>query len=286
MPGPRLCVDLGWERTCSVTLEPSTVPALFRGLCDDAALFPPGNASLELAVPQHIDYTSSAYAELVGTFVFPAPRLGELDPPQTPIRMSLTFPGGPDTVKSALDSATSIDNVTVVAIEVPIADSAEIEALAGIDPSIDIYIEIPRGARRAEVFDVVDEHGYRAKFRTGGIVSEAYPSANELARAIHEAARREIDFKATAGLHHAIRNTNHDNGFEQHGYLNVMLAAQAARAGAGVYELESILQIREAETVAAAVSAIDGARAFGSFGTCSIREPLDDLIALGLIDTM
>ncbi|MDJ0394163.1 hypothetical protein QMK17_12570 [Rhodococcus sp. G-MC3] len=269
-----------------MTTENARIPLLFRGLCDDAALFPPGNVALDVAVPQHIDYVTSAFSDLVGTFVFPATRLSELTPPPSPIRLSLTVPEGPAAVAEALEIAVRIHNVTVVAVEVPVPEGAGIDVLGKIDPSIEVCIEIPRGLRRAEIFDAVDERGYKAKFRTGGVTADACPDENELAQAIHEATRREIEFKATAGLHHAIRNTRSDNGFEQHGYLNVLLAAQAAHSGARVADLVSILANREAGNLAKAVSAIEGSRAFLSFGTCSIREPLDDLIALGLIDPM
>lgn len=267
------------------------IPVLFKGLCDDAALFPPGNASLDSAVPQHLGYRDTEFADLVGPFVFPIPRLHELTAPPSPLALSLTAPGGPDTVAAGLEAARSIRGVTVFAVEVAMpphtgSGATSIDALRTVDRDIEIYVEIPRDERRDEIFDAVDERGYRAKFRTGGITADLYPDEAELGAAIHEAARREVPFKATAGLHHAVRNTGSDNGFEQHGYLNVLLAAQAAHSGARRSELEKILAIRDPEVVARHVAAIETERAFLSFGTCSIREPLDDLISLGLIPPM
>ena len=63
----------------------------------------------------------------------------------------------------------------------------------------------------------------------------------------------------------------------------MILAAQAAHSGARVGELEKILAIRDADVLAGLVAGIEGQRAFASFGTCSIREPLDDLVRLGLV---
>lgn len=267
------------------------IPRLFRRLCDDAALFPPGNAPVNTAVPQHLGYRDTEFADLVGPFVFPIPRLSELTAPASPIAISLTAPGGPGTIAAGLQAARSIRGVTVVSIEVAMPPHAgsgatSIDALRTVDRDIDIYVEIPRDERRDEIFDAVDERGYRAKFRTGGVTADLYPDEAELGAAIHEAARREIPFKATAGLHHAVRNTGHHNGFEQHGYLNVLLAAQTALSGARTSELVKILAIRDPEVVASHVAAIETERAFLSFGTCSIREPLDDLISLGLIPPM
>ncbi|OZE79508.1 hypothetical protein CH304_18955 [Rhodococcus sp. 15-649-1-2] len=262
----------------------SSIPELFHGLCDDAALFPPGNAPLGHAVPQHLGYRDAAYAHLVGPFVFPIPRLHELTP--TKIDLSLTAPGGPSSIAAGLEAAQSIPGVSVVAVEVAIPDGTDLTALRAVADNVDVYVEIPRDDRRHDIFDAVERRGYRAKFRTGGVTADLYPDEAELAAGIAEASRRGVRFKATAGLHHAIRNTAADNGFEQHGYLNVLLAAQAAADGSSVRDLERILAIRDPDVVAKEVAAIDTDRAFLSFGTCSISEPLDDLISLGLINPL
>lgn len=47
----------------------STVPALYRHLVDDAAMFPPGELPLTEAVPAHHAHRAASYAELVGAFV-------------------------------------------------------------------------------------------------------------------------------------------------------------------------------------------------------------------------
>ncbi len=54
------------------------LPFLLSGLVDDAALFPPGNAPMDRAVVDHRAYRSGPYASLLGRFLCPASRLGEL----------------------------------------------------------------------------------------------------------------------------------------------------------------------------------------------------------------
>ncbi|MDV6261043.1 hypothetical protein [Rhodococcoides yunnanense] len=258
------------------------IPPFFHRLCDDAAVFPPGNAPLDDAAAQHLEYRASSFADLVGPLVVPMDRVNELVLGAR-MEVALTAPAGPGSVEAGLRVADRTAGVTVVAVEVAVPEGTNIDALRTITQDLDIYVEIPRDSRRDEVFDAVDERGYRALFRTGGVTADMHPSEHELASEIYEAAQREIHFKATAGLHHAARNTDPHNGFEQHGFLNVILAAEAAHSGARVGELEKILSIRDEEVLAGIVAGVEGQRAFASFDTSSIREPLDDLVRLGLL---
>ena len=75
------------------------------------------------------------------------------------------------------------------------------------------------------------EAGLRLKFRTGGLDAAAFPSSEVLAGWIDAALDRETQFKCTAGLHRAVRHTGED-GFEHHGFLNVLLATRRAFDGA------------------------------------------------------
>ena len=45
---------------------------LLGGLCDDAALFPPGNLPLADAVPAHLAHLASEHRGLVGPFIVSA----------------------------------------------------------------------------------------------------------------------------------------------------------------------------------------------------------------------
>ena len=85
-------------------------------------------------------------------------------------------------------------------------------------------MEVPRDERRGDVIAALADTGLRAKFRTGGTTADAYPDERELADAIHQSLTHDVPFKATAGLHHAVRNTDTATGFEQHGFLNVIAA--------------------------------------------------------------
>lgn len=98
-----------------------------------------------------------------------------------------------------------------------------------------------------------------------------------------------VPFKATAGLHRAVRNTDPETGFEQHGFLNLLLATDSLLAGGSTQDARALLGERNGPTVSELVRALEEQRmavaraAFTSFGTCSIAEPLTDLLELGVV---
>jgi len=274
-----------------------TISPLLKRLCDDAALFPPGNAPLGDALPAHDHHLASNYAGLVGPFVFPAGRLSELATAEIPVDnqpakildISLTVPG-----IEALADATlrlrSINRTRLAAIELAPADddsvSDVVSALAPFD--VPAYVEIPRDDRRPTFIDGLAGTGIHAKFRTGGVSADKYPDENELAAAIRAVIDGGIAFKATAGMHYAIRNTDAETGFEQHGFLNVLLAVHRGLDGAGTREIAEVLANRDGQMIASTLQGLDAERQrrirsiFRSFGTCSIADPLADLTNLQL----
>ncbi|MFD4295461.1 hypothetical protein ACFWQG_19825 [Rhodococcus sp. NPDC058532] len=274
------------------------IPPLLAGLCDDAALFPPGAVPLAVAVPAHFAHTDSAYADLVGPLVLPATRLAELAAVLggRVLPVSLTVPGGTDAAAAALGRLRTIDAVHLVGLEIAVPDGQPVPALlravskiCGAAPGVAVHVEVPRDRRRDEVLTGLADLGARAKIRTGGVVADAYPDEAELAAVIAAAGSLGVPFKATAGLHRAVRNTDADTGFEQHGFLNLMLATRLAADGADPDTVAAALADRDgpgmADTLAGLTEAESAAvrRRFVSFGTCSIAAPLADLTALGLV---
>jgi len=278
---------------------PAGVPEFARALLDDAAMFPPGLAPLAEAVPAHRRHESAPYAGLVGPLVAAADALDELagllpagDGPRLPL--TVTVPGGPAAAAAALARAAALP-VDLRAVEVAVPDGMGADRLlaeldrAGFGEGVHVYVEVPRDERRPGIIAALAATRYRAKFRTGGVRAELYPGEAELARAVKAAVDAGVPFKATAGLHHAVRNTDPRTGFEQHGFLNLLLATDAALRGAGEDELARVLAERDGAAIAARVAGLGDERAravreaFVSFGTCSIAEPLTDLVRLGLL---
>ncbi len=178
-----------------------------------------------------------------------------------------------------------------VAVPADVTATALVETLdaAGIDDAVEVFVEVPRDERRPDIIAALPSTRYKAKFRTGGIKAELYPDESELAAAIKAVVDAGVPYKATAGLHHAIRNTDPETGFEQHGFLNLLLATDAAVRGADADELVRILAERDGSAIAERIAALPEQRvaatraAFRSFGTCSVSDPLTEMIELGLL---
>ena len=240
-------------------------------LLDDAAIFPPGNLPLDEAIAAHHAHRQAPYAGLVGPLVVSAAALPEVT---GSIEVAVV---APDAQAAATALATAPEGVRVVALE--ITDGADARAVLGEPEGVTVFVEVPRDGRRNEVVAELAGTSYRAKLRTGGVRAELYPDEAELAPAVVALTEAGVPFKATAGLHHALRNTDPETGFEQHGFLNLLAATDAAQRGAGVDEVTAILAVRDARQLPPPPA---GAL-LGSIGTCSITDPVDELTALGLL---
>jgi hypothetical protein len=271
-----------------------TFPATWSGLVDDAAIFPPGDVPLPDAVDAHVGRRAEWYADLDGSYVVTDTKVPEVS---TPLRLAVVVSGGAGGVEPALRLAERGGH-DVAGVEVALRDLDDLAGNArrvataadgcGVPPE-QVYVELPHVPDTGSwlrAADAVAEGGLRLKFRTGGLEAHLFPAAHGLARWIDAALDRETPFKCTAGLHHAIRHTG-DDGFEHHGFVNVLVATVRAFDGASTEEVVALLEERDPNAVVAAAGDEDLTRArrwFTSFGSCSVTEPLDDLLALGLLE--
>lgn len=282
--------------------------ALLSGLLDDASLFPPGNLPMPRAVAEHVAYETAWFSDLTGPFVCPQTRLAELGTALTAaavpwIDLSLVVTGGAAAVSAAADAVAADARLRLRAIEVPAAtDDPPAQAITDVAAALDGiplpgatgYIEFPLRAiadpdTAGPLLELAEQRGYRPKLRTGGVTMQAFPDEATLAGCLAAIVGRRVPFKCTAGLHHAVRHTAADTGFEHHGFLNVLLAVGAAIADAPVARIAAILAERDPAAVTASVRNVTpetGAEIrwlFDSFGTCSTEEPVADLVGLGLL---
>lgn len=273
------------------------LPAFAIGLCDDAAVFPPGSASLPEAVPAHRSHTTSPYAAMVGPLVLAAPMLDDLGPllrdGEDPLDVSVTAPDGAEQAAAALATAARLA-VEVRGLEIAVpAGTSPAEFFKALDRvgtgEIQVFVEVPRDERRAHIIAGLAARGRYAKLRTGGVTAGLYPDPAELAETVKAVVAAGVPFKATVGLHHAVRNTDPDTGFDQHGFLNLLLAVDDAPTAGSVADLAATLADRDAIAVSRRVAEMDAERVsaararFLSFGTCSITDPLTEMVDLGLV---
>jgi hypothetical protein len=170
------------------------------------------------------------------------------------------------------------------------------------DSQLQIFIEIPLDAdweyRIPHTMARIAAAGYGAKLRCGGLVAEAFPSPAQVARFISAARDHRVRMKATAGLHHPIRHVEPGTGFPMHGFLNVVGAAVLTHAHD--WDIPAIEQVLWDENPAnfrldedafgwheyrvdgATIERARGAL-FDAYGSCSFREPIEDLMALGIL---
>jgi hypothetical protein len=275
---------------------------LFAGLFDDAALFPPGNASMPDAVRGHAGYRQEWYADLVARFVCPAGRLAELDGalaeaggPAAGVapefEVSLTVPDGPAGLADALAAAEDRSLLRIGAVELPVGPAELPGVLDGLaevaDRGIAVYAEVPVDEVTAELAAALHAAGLGLKLRTGGTTAAAFPAAAVLAVAIEAAVAAGVRFKCTAGLHNALGHDDPATGWAYHGFLNVLLAVHSAQAGGR--PLAELLADRDGAALAEQASILSATEVaairaqFASIGSCSISEPLTDLTDLKLV---
>jgi hypothetical protein len=276
-----------------------TVPDAWSRIVDDAAIFPPGDVPLHDATAAYGARTAEEGAELVGTFV-----LKDTDVPM--VRgfggpLSVVCTGGAGQIAGPAGLTAKL-GLTLGGVEVALRDlddlagnarrvGAAVDAARSegvLEEDVPVYVELPHAGSTASWLAAADEVAaaeHRLKFRTGGLEASAFPAAHALARWIDAALDRETPFKCTAGLHNAVRHTGED-GFEHHGFVNVLVATPLLFDGGTVDDAVVVLEQRDPTALVEAAKdlGLAGARRwFTSFGSCSVAEPWADLRELGLV---
>jgi hypothetical protein len=288
----------------------SRIPPLFERLIDDAAVFPPGNASIPDALTAHTGHRAAWYAELVGPLLLPASALTRLGGAALP-RIGVIGDTGLAGVHPAFEAARSSERSSEASdavggpaserwtqFEVAVAKRGEdpqpglrrLLGEVGMGPDIDVYAELPLTWGLLDALDTLSSEragGARVapKFRAGGLAAELFPTPIELAAVICACRDRELPFKLTAGLHHATRHTDPETGFTHHGFLNVLAASLAAADGTEVADVAELLGSTDPVPIVEVVRVrlADQRPLWIGFGSCSIDEPLADLATLGLL---
>jgi hypothetical protein len=262
-------------------------------IVDDAGVFPPEELDVASALARHRSDQAISNPVLSQRFVCSAGRFDELHrhlDDGDRIQVIALGPAVQQTEASVV-SLEADDRTPVVALEtsLPVDNQHKVQALEVIDqnaaapPHLDIFVEVGLGPALEADLDLLQRHGHAAKVRCGGVRRELFPLPSDLARFVHHAIGREVPFKATAALHHAIAHPDVYTGFDHFGFLNLLLAVAAAQKGAGTNEVEHILVECDPNVVLERITglttrdACEIRAAFNSEGGCSTSEPIDDL---------
>jgi hypothetical protein len=300
---------MGAEKTLTMT---QCLATLLRAIVDYAGLFPPAALSMHDAVRNYAEYQASGDAWMLGRFIVPVARLAEfeseasqlLPTDSSPWKLSaLAGTNLDDDLKAISEFNSRRIGATVDTIEMKATRVEEILAAASLIPkTFLVFVEIPIDNDPTSLVQTIANAGVKAKIRTGGVTADGFPSSRELARFIRVCAENNVQFKATAGLHHPIRamyNLTYEPNSAQgkmFGYLNVFLAAAFMNNGMQQNEAVEVLEEESADAfrfdddgvrwrshhlAAAELLRVRETTAL-SFGSCSFREPIDDLNAHNL----
>ena len=288
------------------------------GLVDYAGLFPPASQDMRQAVGSYASYLSGPDRAYLGRFIVPIGRLQEFSvaasdllpggPESEPWRLSVLLGGSTENIGDQLLSFNRAHlpggdggHAVVETVEAKAATAAEIGAVrAAVPAQFVLYIEIPLGDDSPQLVRAIGAAKARAKVRTGGVTVDAFPRSRSLIDFIAACNRTHVAFKATAGLHHPLRGSyrlTYAPGSAKgtmYGYLNVFLAAAVLATGADEDVALQVLEEsdpsafsfgdesiywRDHEIMAADIRRVRENVAI-SFGSCSFREPVDEIAEL------
>lgn len=288
-------------RSTSIDTAPEQWPAaegLFTALVDDAGLFPPEELPMGEAAARHRLDDSLGSPVLSHHFVCPAPRLAELRGVLVDgdrFALSVISALEPAAVQGVLSTVESDARLSLVGLEGVLPpgwfDDGEpvIAALRQLPAGLPAFVEVPIRGDISSAVTLVTANGWSVKLRCGGVRADLFPSVEQLAAAIVACTGAGVAFKATAGLHHAVRYRDPATGFVHHGFLNILLAAARAAAGRSRGAVEEVLNVTDAIELSSeavnldATAAARARAAFVSYGSCSTSDPIADLSGLGLL---
>jgi hypothetical protein len=237
--------------------------ALLVQLFDHAPTFPPASLPSAEAVAEDARAAASPHAFMLARLVWRASTLHEA--PSSGRAISAVF------------DAPLPEDARIEAVEVP--PGSDLDAVPAVG---EVYVEVPLDDALEERLAELSQRGFGVKVRCGGA---AVPTGAQLARFVRACRERSLGFKATAGLHHAVRT----NG--EHGFLNLLAAAVfdgdeeavLAETDADAFALDAeSFSWRDRSASPDALARVRR-ELFHSIGSCSFFEPVEELEQLGVL---
>ena len=286
-----------------------SIRALLNEIVDYAGTFPPAGRTLADALEDYRQVKSGADGWMVGRFILPAANLHDFDAllsERDALELSIVLGPKPEArmAEALAFAARGGARYRVKSIEFPPLAAPDIRMLAGTVPkSLEAFFEVPIDADLERRIGSIEASGARAKVRTGGVSAGIIPNPADLVRFLEACDDAGVAFKATAGLHHSLRGCyplTYDPGSEtdtMHGFLNLSIAAAIVHtfnapteavdalveSSADQFEFHEHDVVWRHRTIPNDKLVATRTRFFRSFGSCSTREPIDELRRLNLL---
>jgi hypothetical protein len=290
--------------------------ALLDGLVDYAGTFPPASLTLAGALAEYAQARQGPDAWLMGRLVVSVASLSDFErvAPNVMAEHETAVPWELSIILTT-EPAQQLERVhgfneqwrgkaQIASVEFGPVTVSQIAPLARAVPvGIEMFFETLIDADLDTRLHAIEGAGAAAKIRTGGVAAGVFPTPAGLVRFLSGADDAGVAFKATAGLHHALRGCyplTYETGSEtetMHGFLNLGVAAAIVRTGGTPQDaIDALVEsspealefgseglIWKGRALATAELADTRRCFFRSFGSCAFREPADELRRLQLI---
>ncbi|SDO74534.1 hypothetical protein SAMN04487897_12114 [Paenibacillus sp. yr247] len=303
-------------------------------LIDYAGLFPPAKLPIEAAIRNYQAYSLDQDSWMLGKFIIPVSRLHELVPylslfsKDHPLMLSVIgdrsheadecmelLTGSFEKIQAFKDQYQAAARIDVLELPLPpiplkahLLNAIErgtsklgLQTFCELTYALNSNWETRMVAVLNEIAAYNETWGSRLgiKLRTGGVTSEAFPSANQVALVLAWCRDRDIPLKFTAGLHHPVRMYRNEVNTKMHGFLNVFFAGLLANSHK--LEIQKIAEIIEDEHPESFKFSSDGLHwrhlsmtsceiqayrneGLSSYGSCSFDEPRDEMREFQLLE--
>ena len=254
------------------------------------------------AVSEYERHRKAQDSWALGRFVVPLARWNELESCVASVYgsepWSLSVLAAPADAARIRDLSRANPRLVIHAVECKAATIDEVASVAQLlRPGIDVFAELNLSADLDALAVALKRVGAAAKIRTGGVTPDAIPSPRQVLSFLRACLKAGVRFKATAGLHHAVRG-EYRLTYEPvppmgtlFGFLNVAIAAALLWFGRDDKTVLAVLEERSPEAFEFSDDGaswrderlsrreLEEARAafFVGFGSCSFSEPMAEV---------
>ena len=255
------------------------------------------------AVSEYAQHRAAQDSWALGRFVVPLPRWNDLMSSFEsvasydewwPVSLLASAQDEPR-IRELAEHSTELRIESVETKATGFADVQKVKSLVAL--GLEVFVEPTRLTDFEAITPDLKRSGAAAKIRTGGVTADAFPTPAEVLEFMKTCRKAGIRFKATAGLHHAVRGEyrlTYEKSApigEMYGFLNISIAAALLLSGrpdsvvlgaltersADAFEFTNDGALWRGNWLSSAELDATHSDFFTGFGSCSFREPMAEL---------